>query len=379
MTQSADAGAGADLALLESFGTRARETRRIARAVFGRSAWPLVAGMRLLGIAVRFGQALDGLLLGRVRRGRVERPIVIVGNPRSGTTFLHRWLDRQGVGAGVPLWRLLFPVATLGLLVRPFLPLLERVSPARHHASAAHKTSLVSPETDDAGLFFRFHDGFFLYGFFWAWAEDERRSWFDPRVRDTSARDFDWLERIWVRHAWATGARPIGKLFSVAVRTPAFLERFPDARVLYMVRDPVSVIPSCMSLVTGVLDKRFGIWKLPEPVRARYLERLYQALVDLYLVFHEDWTAGRVDRERVHIVRFDRMMRDFEGVMDEVLAFLGVEADEALAAAIRETGEKQRAYKSRHAYDLARFGLTEERIRRDLAPIYETFLAPLEG
>ena len=374
MSRSADEGGGADLALLASFGSRARETLRIARTVFGRSALPLVLGMRVLGMAVTFGQALDRLFLARVRGGRVERPIVIVGNPRSGTTFLHRWLDKQGVGAGVPLWRLLFPVATLGVLVRPFLPLLERVSPARHHASAAHKTSLVSPETDDAGIFFRFHDGVF-----WAWAEDERRSWFDPRVRDTSARDFDWLERIWVRHAWATGARPIGKLFSVAVRTPAFLERFPDARVLYMVRDPVSVIPSCMSLVTGVLDKRFGIWKLPEPVRTRYLERLYQALVDLYLVFHEDWTAGRIDRERVHIVRFDRMMRDFEGVMDEVLAFLDVEADEALAAAIRETGEKQRAYKSRHAYDLERFGLTAERIRQDLAPIYETFLPPLEA
>ena len=33
-------------------------------------------------------------------------------------------------------------------------------------------------------------------------------------------------------------------------------------KILYMVRNPIDVIPSGLSLVTGVLDKMFGFWNL---------------------------------------------------------------------------------------------------------------------
>ena len=46
--------------------------------------------------------------------------------------------------------------------------------------------------------------------------------------------------------------------------------------------------------------------------------------------------------------------------------------------AVAERGEKQRAYKSKHKYDLAKFNLDEARIREDCAFFYETFLPPLE-
>jgi len=170
--------------------------------------------------------------------------------------------------------------------------------------------------------------------------------------------------------------RVVAKLFSVTTRVPEFLEAFPDAKILYMVRDPVDIMPSGMSLVTGVLESRFGFWSQPEALRARYLERLYQAFVELFRRFHEDWTTGRIPKDKVMIVRYDRMMQDFEGLMDELLAFTGAEATETLRATIRERAEKQRAYRSKHAYDLEKFGLDAERIRTDCAFVYETFGLP---
>ena len=65
------------------------------------------------------------------------------------------------------------------------------------------------------------------------------------------------------------------------------------------------------------------------------------------------------------IVRYDRMMADFDGMMDELLAFVGHEPDQALRDSIAQQAEKQRAYKSGHAYDLSKFGLSEDRIRQD--------------
>ena len=36
--------------------------------------------------------------------------------------------------------------------------------------------------------------------------------------------------------------------------------------------------------------------------------------------------------------------------------------------------EKQKNYKSKHKYDLKKFGLSEERIKKDCSSIYKTFL-----
>ena len=334
----------------------------------------LYAGLR---VKVWAWMLLDNLFFPRLRSTRVEKPIVIVGNPRTGTTFLHRFLVENRFGAGLHLYRSLYPAIVLQKVLRPFLPILEKLSPAKFHQSAAHDTHLSSVETDDVTVFFRYLDGFFLYGFFLAWAEEDLLPLFQPERRDTTQRDFDWLEAVWRRSLVAQGeSRIVAKLFSTGVRTPAFLQRFPDAHILYMVRDPVEVIPSTFSLVTGVLDKAFGYFSQPDAIRNRYNERMYLAIVDLFRRFHADWASGRIDRSRVMVVSYDRMMQDFDGLMAEMIPFFGISPTEAQLAAIRRTADEQRAYKSKHSYNLQKYGLDAERIRRDCAFVYDTWLNP---
>ncbi|MEO0603971.1 MAG: sulfotransferase, partial [Myxococcota bacterium] len=261
-------------------------------------------------------------------------------------------------------------------LLKPFLPILEVVAPTRWHKTSAHETGLTSVETDDVTILFRYFDGYFLYGFFLAFHDEDLLDGMDPKIRDTTKRDYDWLEAVWRRSMIGHDSDTIiAKVFSLGLRLPSFLERFPDARVLYMVRDPVSTIPSGMSLVSGVLDNAFGFWSLPEATRERWLERLYQGLVTLMNRFTEDWNAGLIDRDRVFVVQYDRMMSDFDGLMDDMHAFLEHEPTEAQLEAVGVRAAKQRAYQSKHKYDLSKFNLDEDRIRRDCAPFYETFLA----
>jgi omega-hydroxy-beta-dihydromenaquinone-9 sulfotransferase len=111
---------------------------------------------------VSFFMALDYLFFPSLWKKEVKSPIIIVGNPRSGTTFLQRFLVDNGFGTGSRLWKMIYPSLTLQTLLKPFLPSMERFSPAKHHAKAAHKTSLTGIETDDPSLMFRYFDGFLL-------------------------------------------------------------------------------------------------------------------------------------------------------------------------------------------------------------------------
>jgi hypothetical protein len=328
---------------------------------------------------VAVGMALDHLFFGRLGKVRANRPIVLVGNPRTGTTFLQRFLSDQGFGSGMELFLMLYPSLIIQKIFRPFLPLLEKISPARFHASKVHDTNLSSVETDDVAVLFRYMDGFFFYGFFLAFDEPDHYLQFDPRVRDVSQRDFAWLDKLWRRSLVLHKAdRNVAKLFSLSTRLPQFLKEFPEAQVLYLIRDPLEIIPSTMSLVTGVLDRAFHFWKLPDDLRKRWLARVYKGLMLLLERFHEEWQSGAIDRSRVFLVRYDRMMVDFEGLMDEMCKFLGQEMTPQLRETIHQQGEKQRKHDSGHKYDLSKYELTEEQVRKDFAFLYETFLPPMQ-
>src|SRR5688572_11439450 len=315
-----DPGDAPTYANMTSIVSRMGRVYRILRRVHGVYVVPLFLAFLFLMLRIGVGMfmALDHLS-SRFRKAKANRPIVIVGNPRTGTTFLQRFMAAEGFGSGMELFLMLYPSLILQRLLKPFMPLLEKVSPAKYHSTAAHHTSLSSVETDDVAVLFRYLDGFFLYGFFLSFDDEDMLPSVDPRVRDTSERDFDWLEKLWRRSMVLHGSeRNVAKLFSVAPRLPRFLERFPEAHILYMARDPVAVIPSSMSLVIGVLDRAFGFWSKPEPVRKRWLERMYRAWIMLFRKFHDDWQSGAIDRKRVFVVRYDRMMMEFEPMMDEM-------------------------------------------------------------
>ena len=357
---------------------RVTKAYSVIKTTFGYRIAPLFVGIYLLTLRIInfIFMKVDWIFFPVKLKNKIKKPILIVGNPRSGTTFIHRYLSRQGIGTGSRLYQLIFTSITFQKIIGPILPILEKISPAKFHSDEIHKTSLKSLETDDPSLLFRFFDGFFLYAFILSWSKEDLIDWFKPTSRDTSKRDFDWLETMWKRTLISSNSnRIIGKLFSISVNIPAFLKKFPDAKLLYMIRDPLNVIPSGLSLVTGVLDNMFGFWSFPIDKRQHYINRIYKALVELQIRFHDDWVNGRIDKNRVGIVQFDRMMNDFDGLMDEVLPFIDHKPSEDFIKDIKLTADKQRAYESKHKYDLSKFGITEEQIRKDCSDIYTTFLS----
>ncbi len=327
-----------------------------------------------LRLAVAFGMLIDHVFFGhKLRKAKVERPIIIVGTPRSGTTFIHRYLtDDLKVGTGLQLFRGLYPSLTLQIFIKPLIPLLEKFSPTRYHSKDAHDTGLTKVETDDSSIFLRFLDGIFFYCFLLSFDEEDHVDFVNPRHRDTSARDFAWSRRVWRGNLAATGGeRVVAKMFTASLRLSQLFETFPDACVLYTVRDPLSVMPSTMSLVTTPLENKFKFWSLPEEIRNRFLSRMYKGNMLLYKGYFEDSQAGKFPHERVFTVDYNRMMQDFDGMMEELLPFIGEEMTDDRRAMIKATADKQRTRVSKHKYSLERFGLDAEVIRQECAFVYE--------
>ena len=101
---------------------------------------------------------------------------------------------------------------------------------------------------------------------------------------------------------------------------------------------------------------------------------MYNALVELLLRFEKDWSNGNIDKSKVMIVHFDRMMNNFDELMDDIIKFTGQESSDYLLNEISAASVKQKAFKSKHKYDLEKFGLNESQIRKDCKDYYDTFI-----
>ncbi len=358
--------------------------RAVLAQVHGQRFGPLLSGGALVGLRAigAVGQALDRLLVPGLRDQAVRSPVIIIGAPRTGTTFLHRTLVSLGVGQGQQLWQMLVPSLVLQRALAPLVPRLEALSPARHHDAAVHETGLGAVETEDAALLFRHFDGLFPYAFLLSWDPTERFAEVDPTRPGATARDLDHLEGLWRRRLVAAGpgARVVAKAASLALRVPELLARFPDARLIYTVRDPVAAIPSALSLVQSTLAARFGLSVAELAARdpaalARHRHRVYRALVGLHEDFARAWGAPDFPRERVLVVDHDDLVHRAAPTLARVLDFAAHPRDGRLDTALAELGARQARRRSGHRYGPADFGLDADQIRRDCATSRATFRA----
>ena len=324
-------------------------------------------------------RGMDHLLAPSIRAQQIRQPLFILGNPRGGTTFVHRFLLHADELCAYRLWEMLLPAACTRRLVGAVVDRLAPLSPARYHSSEAHETSLRDVETDDAMAFFHFVDYGFLWAYFLAWEDrfgsDRCLAHLDLTVDPArQERYLRYLEACWRRNLVAHGAQRVAvKSSMLTPHADLLAARYPDCKILYLVRDPLQAIPSGMSLLTGVLERSYDMFNRTAPdARARYLENLYQASCHLYRSFYE-LQQGALAPERYMVVPYPSLMRDFEGTMERVVDFAGLSVGDDFWRRVRDQAAAQREHKSTHSYSLEKFGLDEARIRQDLGFVYEAY------
>jgi hypothetical protein len=183
----------------------------------------------------------------------IERPIFITGLPRSGTTFLHRLLLEDGINRGPVVWETIYPY-----------PLKEVVDRRRQHVvRQLHRFASLAP--DFQGLHPLTADSpqecseitahvFRSLRFDTTYRVPSYRAWLDAEGQPEAYR----FERRFLQHLqhqrgprrWVLKCPD--HLFALADLRAAF----PDARIVFVHRDPVKVMLSICRL-TEVLRRPF--------------------------------------------------------------------------------------------------------------------------
>ncbi len=315
----------------------------------------------------------DRLLFRRVVAVPLDRPVFLIGHLRSGTTFLHRYLtDTFPVFRSLLMWEMVFPALTARAFLKPFLPLMRRMSFNSVYDPDIHETGLFEPETDDIALSMRYFDGLLSWIYFHAWRVYPDDVAFETALADTVEKDrfVTYLDAVYRRAVGLSGRRMFSKSFCLLFNIDAVRARFPGAKFLLIIRDPVEAVVSLCSLERSVQRRINDFDRVASDLQRRYFRNLYRTSLLYYRRFCAEAAKKNPD---TLVIRYPELFSDFERTMRRIALFLGLPITPEVETALREQAERQAVFSSKHRYAPEEFGFTEEEIRRDFAFVYRQF------
>ena len=308
----------------------------------------------------------------------VERPLIVLGMPRTGTTVISYLLDQDPARRSVLHWQCVDPIPPastetlrtdprcVALLEeqRKILQMVKQANvPLPHWEDADGPTEdMLIHNQDFKGLSW---DSFLSTSRYYQWLFEEA----------DMTTTYEYQKRyLQVLQSTAPGTWSL-KMPSHSVHIETLLKVFPDARLVWAHRDPYKA--------TGSLA---NLWRLPKGMvlqpDASDLEAMGRdATAQMrYHVERPLRARDRIGDERFFHMYYHEMMRDPMDVMRRLYEW----ADDPLTA---ETEARMRNWLAAHpqdrfalnAYSLDQYGLTVKQLEPVFAEYLDTFDIELEG
>lgn len=309
---------------------------------------------------------------------RIERPLVVVGMMRSGTTLVQRLLARDPRFYSALGWEISEPAPRPGTDWRVSDPRIadarttsEQMRKFAPELHAIHPTDALEPDEEIVFL----ADAFLSHVPEASCNVPAYRTWLDEQDFTPAYR---YLVRMLQLLQWQKRQR--GERHERWVlKTPAHLgyldtlfSVFQDAQIIHVHRSPLETIPSGASL-------NWTLWKMhsdgadPEEVGRQWLERMAWA-TRRALASRQRLSQGNARFADVH---FRNLVPDPIGGIGGLYEALGLpltpEARSAMEAWLRADAAQERPA---HRYSAEEFGLSEAAIRSAFADYIERFIEP---
>lgn len=321
--------------------------------------WHLANKLRVVDFAKRHPE-LDDI--------EIERPVVITGFFRTGTTFLHNVLAADPNNRAAKAWELSYPLGRLG---DPLGDVAWRRAQAKftfgfnqaaipdqgvaHHVTAdSYEECFFLLENDMAVL--TFWVGFAAYDYAhamldWDMIEPYRSHELQLRILQAQRSAKRWVLKCpW--HIWNMNA-----LMTV----------YPDAQIVFTHRDIAKALASHCSLSAKMASKLKRSLDMSE--LGRFWLEYARIGLDRAMEARE-----HIPESQLYDVRLRDMMASPMTVLRDIYAHFDLELTPDVAGLLEQRiSEKPTSQEGEHEYSIEDFGLTNEQVRETLKTYNERF------
>jgi hypothetical protein len=324
---------------------------------------------------------LDDLLFPAYKQQPIEKPLFILGNFRSGSTFVHRLLSRDSATfTSLRTWDIfLMPSITQRKMFRgmaridrlfgsPLVKALKGIDQRSLGKVRIHKISLFEPEEDE-NILLHAWSTFFISLLFPFLDELPPYQFFDDALpADEKKRIMGFYRSCIQRHLYACRGKHhfVAKNPAFSAKIETLMEFFPDARILYLARNPLDMLPSTISWLSYA-------WHVFSEPTEKYLYRDQVLALTKYWYHHPLSVLDRNPSQNRIILNYDDLIRWPEEVIRTFYKQFDYTEAAGLEKIIQEAIEETRTHHSDHAYKYEEMGFSREEILREFDDIFERF------
>ena len=323
---------------------------------------------------------LDDIFFPGHKTQPIEKPLFIIGNLRSGSTFLHRLLSRDSeTFASLTIWDIyLSPSVTQKKITRFFARLDNKLGGHVHRLLfefdrrtlgkfKIHRISFFQPEEDE-NILFHIWDSLWVSFLFPFMDEFPNYQHFDEALApEHKRRIMAFYKSMLQRHMYATGKKYfVAKNPAFSPKIETLLEFFPDARIIYLARNPLDMLPSTVSWIN-------------------YARRVFTKPKEKYLYldeivdFTQHWYRYPLKYLDAHpsprnlILNYDDLIQRPEQVIRGFYEQFGYPDKPGLDRIVDEAVKEALSFNSDHFYSYAEMGFTREQIVELYSDIFQRF------
>jgi len=333
----------------------------------------------LWSLSIRLAYILDNIFYPDYQKQEVKQPIFIVGNFRSGTTLLHRLLAKDEHNTSLTGWEIYLAPSVVGRKVirwalklnyaigNPAQWIIDTFDHIVAQFSDVHKIGLNEAE-EDGQVLFHIWSTYDLLPFFPFPKLVNQYIYYDEQIPDKEKeRDIKYYHEVLRKHVFAhQGRRYISKNPSYSPKVHTLHKEFPDAKFINLVRNPLQVVPSSISL----FSRQLQAYGDPESEYALQ-ETIIEHSKYWYLYPHR--YLKHLPPDQYVCICYKDLIADPRATVEKIYRRFGFEISPEYARLLRSEAEKAKAYKSKHHYSLKAMGLNKRRILREFAKVYQQF------
>lgn len=355
--------------------TPARLTRkRLIFLLLFYFVWPIGS------LFIWLGFLLDDIFFPTYKTHPVDKPLFILGNLRSGSTFLHRLLSRDTENfTSLTTWDIYLSPSVTSKKIVQAIARIDRVfgSPLKRAALAfdrrslgqvrIHRISFFQPEEDE-NILMHIWSTYFVSFLFPFMDEMPLYQFFDEALKpEEKHRIMVFYKSMLQRHLYATGKKHfVAKNPAFCAKIETLAEFFPDARIIYLARNPLDMLPSTVSWIN------YARRMFTEP-KEKYL------YLDEIVKMTQYWYRHPLNYLDTHpsprhlIIKYDDLISDPERIIRDFYKRFGYAEQPWLDQIVAKSVEETLAYQSDHIYSYEEMGFTREQILALYPEIFERF------
>ena len=320
---------------------------------------------------------IDEIFFPGYRKVKIKQPVFIIANPRSGTTYLHRLISKDDNRFAYTKFAHTF------FMTASFTKFADLIKWIDQHTGNLIRNSLNKVDE----VFWGGWDNIHSMGFNKA-EEDELpfaqtmmsigifipfpyyhlidgTKFLDKEPVSVRNGVMDFYESCVKRFVYASGQEKtyLSKNVMSSGRFKSLLERFPDAKIIYIARHPYEALPS----LTSMFSTMYGPGEDAELSR----QALSEFGIQLYLYVAE--MRRSIPSSQFITLKYDDLVHNPKEAVLKIYEHFDWKASEEFTLMLEAEQEKQKNYHSDHEYSLDQYNLSKEYIYERLFEVFHEF------